>query len=169
MLFRSKKGEFEISAEADHVLKIVTPEEGVKYVTVTNANTPMRIVMDYSTEKANYGFGPTQTFGQSTGAISTVSSEQLEKRSSQTIGNSLYGNVVGLTTMQNTGSAWDQLPAMYIRGLKTLNGNNGILVVVDGLERDNAYQVLNYLTPQEIESVTVLRDAAAVEIGRAHV
>lgn len=47
---------------------------------------------------------------------------------------------------------------------KSLNGNNGILLVVDGLERDNAYQVLRYLTPEEVESVTVLRDAAAVAL-----
>ena len=53
---------------------------------------------------------------------------------------------------------------MYIRGLQTLNGNNGILLVVDGLERDNNWQVLNYITPEEVESVSVLRDAAAVAL-----
>ena len=59
---------------------------------------------------------------------------------------------------------WEQIPSMFIRGQKSLNGNNGILLVVDGLERDNAYQVLRYLTPEEVESVTVLRDAAAVAL-----
>lgn len=53
---------------------------------------------------------------------------------------------------------------MYIRGLQTLNGNNGILLVVDGLERDNNWNALNYITPEEVESVTVLRDAAAVAL-----
>lgn len=53
------------------------------------------------------------------------------------------------------------MPSMYIRGLKTLNGNNGILLVVDGLERDNNWQALKYITPEEVESVSVLRDAAA--------
>ena len=48
--------------------------------------------------------------------------------------------------------------------LKTLNGNNGILLVVDGLERDNNWQALKYITPEEVESVSVLRDAAALAL-----
>lgn len=35
---------------------------------------------------------------------------------------------------------------MTIRGLQTLNGNNGILLLVDGLERDNNWNALNYIT-----------------------
>ncbi|MDO4164684.1 MAG: SusC/RagA family TonB-linked outer membrane protein, partial [Bacteroides sp.] len=99
-----------------------------------------------------------------TGAVSTVYSDQINTRSAMNIGNSLFGNASGLTTLQNTGTIWDQIPTMYIRGLKTLNDNNGILVVIDGLERDNAYNVLNYITPEEVESVSVLRDAAAVAL-----
>ena len=75
----------------------------------------------------------------------------------------MYGNVLGLTTMQKRepcGSKY--LLCSFVA--KSLNGNNGILLVVDGLERDNAYQVLRYLTPEEVESVTVLRDAAAVAL-----
>lgn len=53
---------------------------------------------------------------------------------------------------------------MYVRGRQTLNGNDGILVVIDGLERDYGYQALNYISPEEVESVTVLRDAAAVAL-----
>lgn len=45
---------------------------------------------------------------------------------------------------------------MTIRGLQTLNGNNGILLLVDGLERDNNWNALNYITPEEVESVSVL-------------
>ena len=58
-----------------------------------------------------------------------------------------------------------KIPSMFIRWAKKFKlVNNGILLVVDGLERDNAYQVLRYLTPEEVESVTVLRDAAAVAL-----
>lgn len=46
---------------------------------------------------------------------------------------------------------------------KTLS-NQGVLLVVDGLERDNAYQALNYISPEEVESVSILRDAAAVAL-----
>ena len=44
------------------------------------------------------------------------------------------------------------------------SGNNGILLVVDGLERDNNWQALKYITPEEVESVSVLRDAAALAL-----
>lgn len=159
-----RNGQFELTAEDGHVLKVKTWNEAVKEIPVTTDGKYMTIIMDFSTEAVNYGFGLKQTNAESTGAASTVYSGQIDNRSSFNIGNSLFGNVAGLTTLQNTGSVWEQIPSMYIRGLKTLNGNNGILVVVDGLERDNNYNALNYITPEEVESVTVLRDAAAVAL-----
>lgn len=122
------------------------------------------LVTDSVPNGVNYGFGLEQTEMESTGAVATVYAEDINTRSALNIGNSLYGNVLGLATLQRSGAAWDQMPSMSIRGLKTLNGNNGILVVVDGLERDNAYNVLNYITPEEVESVSVLRDAAALAL-----
>lgn len=65
--------------------------------------------------------------------------------------------------MQNTGNVWEQISSMAIRGPKTLS-NQGILLVVDGLERDNNYQALNYISPEEVESVSILRDAAAIAL-----
>lgn len=160
-----RNGLFEIAAEQGNNLKIQTWNDATKVVPVgKNDNKVITIVMDFSTEAVNYGFGLKQTNAESTGAASTVYADQIDNRSSFNIGNSLYGNVTGLTTMQNTGSVWDQIPSMYVRGLKTLNGNNGVLLVVDGLERDNNWNALNYITPEEVESVTVLRDAAAVAL-----
>ena len=156
-------GKFEISAAKDDKLQILTPYDATKTVDVEPGKT-MIIVMDLSSEKVNYGFGLNQTFAESTGAVSTVYSNKIDNRSSYTLGNSMYGNVAGLTTLQKTGVMWEQIPSMFIRGQKTLNGNNGILIVVDGLERDNAYNVLRYLNPEEVESVSVLRDAAAIAL-----
>jgi TonB-linked SusC/RagA family outer membrane protein len=159
-----KNGEFEIMAVKENSLKIQTADDAVKVVRVEDVSKPMIVVMDITTAKVNYGFGLQQTVAESTGAVSTVYADEINSRSALTIGNSLYGNVLGLTTMQKTGATWEQMPSMYIRGLKTLNGRNGILVVVDGLERDNAWNVLNYITPEEVESVSVLRDAAALAL-----
>lgn len=156
-------GKFKIMADKNEVLKIRTSNDAVKKIKVVSGEA-ITVVMDYSSEKVNYGFGLEQTNAESTGAVSTVYADDINNRSSFTIGNSLYGNALGLTTMQKTGSVWAQMPSMFIRGLKTLNGNNGILVVVDGLERDNNWNVLNYLTPDEVEFVSVLRDAAAIAL-----
>ena len=158
-----KNGRFEITAVKGSRLKVQTGDDAMKVVKIENGSE-LTVVMDYSSEKVNYGFGLQQTNAESTGAVSTVCAENIDKSSAFSIGNSLYGNVLGLTTMQSTGVVWEQMPSMYIRGLKTLNGNNGILLVVDGLERDNNWQALKYITPEEVESVSVLRDAAALAL-----
>lgn len=158
-----KNGRFEIVAVKGNLLKVQTGDDAMKVVKVGNS-PELTVVMDYSSEKVNYGFGLQQTNAVSTGAVSTVYAEEIEKSSAFSIGNSLYGNALGLTTLQNTGVVWEQMPSMYIRGLKTLNGNNGILLVVDGIERDNNWQALKYITPEEVESVSVLRDAAALAL-----
>ena len=158
-----KNGRFEITAVKGRRLKVQTGDDAMKVVKIENGSE-LTVVMDYSSEKVNYGFGLQQTNAESTGAVSTVYAENIDKSSAFSIGNSLYGNVLGLTTMQSTGVVWEQMPSMYIRGLKTLNGNNGILLVVDGLERDNNWQALKYITPEEVESVSVLRDAAALAL-----
>lgn len=158
-----KNGRFEITAVKGSRLKVQTGDDAMKVVKIENGSE-LTVVMDYSSEKVNYGFGLQQTNAECTGAVSTVYAENIDKSSAFSIGNSLYGNVLGLTTMQSTGVVWEQMPSMYIRGLKTLNGNNGILLVVDGLERDNNWQALKYITPEEVESVSVLRDAAALAL-----
>lgn len=158
-----KNGRFEITAVKGSRLKVQTGDDAMKVVKIENGSE-LTVVMDYSSEKVNYGFGLQQTNAESTGAVSTVYAENIDKSSAFSIGNSLYGNVLGLTTIQSTGVVWEQMPSMYIRGLKTLNGNNGILLVVDGLERDNNWQALKYITPEEVESVSVLRDAAALAL-----
>ena len=158
-----KNGRFEITAVKGSRLKVQTGDDAMKVVKIENGSE-LTVVMDYSSGKVNYGFGLQQTNAESTGAVSTVYAENIDKSSAFSIGNSLYGNVLGLTTMQSTGVVWEQMPSMYIRGLKTLNGNNGILLVVDGLERDNNWQALKYITPEEVESVSVLRDAAALAL-----
>ena len=158
-----KNGRFEITAVKGSRLNVQTGDDAMKVVKIENGSE-LTVVMDYSSEKVNYGFGLQQTNAESTGAVSTVYAENIDKSSAFSIGNSLYGNVLGLTTMQSTGVVWEQMPSMYIRGLKTLNGNNGILLVVDGLERDNNWQALKYITPEEVESVSVLRDAAALAL-----
>ena len=158
-----KNGRFENTAVKGSRLKVQTGDDAMKVVKIENGSE-LTVVMDYSSEKVNYGFGLQQTNAESTGAVSTVYTENIDKSSAFSIGNSLYGNVLGLTTMQSTGVVWEQMPSMYIRGLKTLNGNNGILLVVDGLERDNNWQALKYITPEEVESVSVLRDAAALAL-----
>lgn len=96
----------------------------------------------------------------STFAISTVNGDDLLKSATISPANTLYGRLNGLTVLQNGGygGTGETDPKMYIRGMGTLN-DNSMLVLVDGLERP-----LSSLVTEEIESVSVLKDAASLAL-----
>lgn len=102
--------------------------------------------------------GIEQDVKESTASISIVSGEDLTKRSAKNVTNSLFGYGLGLTTLQNSGSYSSQEPTFYIRGLQTLSSSNP-LTLVDGIERD-----ITLVTSEEVESVQILKDAAAVAL-----
>lgn len=93
----------------------------------------------------------------STAAISTVYSDEF-RSSTLNPGNALYGMLPGLSVMQGQSVAWDNSPAMSVRGIGTFNVGTP-LVLVDGFERP-----FSALNQEEIESVSVLKDAAALAL-----
>ena len=89
-------------------------------------------------------------------SISTIKGKTISNNSVSSFGNILYGKLPGLFVKQGSGEpGWDN-PTLYIRGLHTFSGTNTPLVLVDGFPRD-----MNTLTVDEVESVSVLKDAAA--------
>ena len=155
--YTGKNGEFQLFVGADDKLRVVTSDNSMKIIPVA-VGKPMEVKIDISAESVDIGFGIRQTVSESTAAISKSSSSELNSRSAFSISNSLYGNALGLTSLQHSGPAWDQEPSFYIRGLKTLS-TNGVLILVDGFERD-----IKYIVPEEVESASLLRDAAAVAL-----
>ena len=99
------------------------------------------------------------TMEESTAAVSIITAEDIEHRTSKNIGNSILGQGNGLISLQGAGLYADQNPTFYVRGVQTLNGNNAPLILVDGIERNIAN-----ISANEVESVTVLKDAAAVAL-----
>ena len=110
----------------------------------------------YSDEMVEIGYHKAQHLEESTSSISTVYNEDFNKRSAKNIANSLFGYGTGLTTLQGSGRYADAEPTFFIRGLQSLSTNNP-LILVDGIERD-----ITDITPEEVETVTILKDAAAV-------
>ena len=92
-----------------------------------------------------------------TSAISTISANDLAKAPVSTLGNAIQGLGSGLTVLRTVGAepGWDQ-PSLFIRGVQTFGSGTAPLVMVDNVERD-----FSQLDPQEIESFTILKDAAA--------
>ncbi|MGN7720420.1 SusC/RagA family TonB-linked outer membrane protein [Chitinophaga sp. 22620] len=101
------------------------------------------------------GFG-TQKKASVVGAISTVKPSQLQLTPNRSISNNLAGMVPGIIAVQRSGDPWSSNSDFWIRGISTFGGNSRPLVLVDGVERS-----LNDIDPEEIESFSVLKDAAA--------
>lgn len=154
-----KEGKFEINVVNSEKIRISTSDESFQLVEA-NTNLPMTIVMDMASQAVNIGYGMTQNLEETTSSVYTTYGEDFNKRSARDIGSSLFGNVLGLTALQGSGSYYNYNNTFYIRGLQTLNNSgNTPLILVDGIERD-----LNLVTAEEVESVTVLKDAAAVAL-----
>ncbi len=152
-----KEGRFVISADKKDKIRIEAADQSVKVVEAT-PDRPMKITMDYADQATNVGYELQQTVGESTSSIAFSSNEQFNKRSSHTIANSLYGAIPGLSALANSGMYWEQEPTLYLRGLQTTS-NSKPVILVDGIERD-----IYFLTPDEVENVTVLKDAAAIAL-----
>ncbi|MFD2790493.1 TonB-dependent receptor P3 [Arenibacter antarcticus] len=103
------------------------------------------------------GYG-TQTRAKVTGAISTIPTDQLTQRPVTNTANALQGEVPGLTVFNSGGAPGVEDVKIRIRGVGTLNNANP-LVLVDGIE-----QSLGSVEPQNIESISVLKDAASAAI-----
>ena len=96
-----------------------------------------------------------------TGSVSTVGSKELTSMPVRNTVLALQGQVPGLTIKQQSGQLYGKNPNMQLRGLTTIGqGSNGdMLVLIDGMEGD-PYSI----NPQDIENISVLKDAAASSI-----
>lgn len=101
------------------------------------------------------GFGQ-QKKASVVGAISTVKPSQLQMTPNRSLSNNLAGMVPGVIAVQRSGDPWHNNSDFWIRGVSTFGGNSRPMVLVDGVERS-----LNDIDPEEIESFSVLKDAAA--------
>lgn len=95
-----------------------------------------------------------------TGAISSVGTDELLVSSNASIANSLAGKITGLSSVQSSGQPGAEDPSIYIRGGGSLTTSGSTpLMLVDGVER-SFFQ----MDPNEIESITVLKDASATAV-----
>ena len=96
-------------------------------------------------------------------SISSISSLDVSKNMSSkpitSLSQSLQGGITGLNVTQGSGLPGADAATIKIRGISSLETNNDPLVLVDGIPMD-----MNQLDPNTIESVTVLKDAAAAAI-----
>lgn len=116
------------------------------------------VVTGYAAQLVDVGANRTFTRAESTASVSTVYNDEFDKRAAKNISHSLYGHGLGLVTLQNGGNYAGAEPTFYVRGLQSLSSSSP-LILVDGIERD-----MSLVSPEEVESVSVLKDAAAVAL-----
>ena len=107
------------------------------------------------------GYG-TQKKVNLTGAVSYIDSKSLAARPVQNLGQALQGMIPGLNlSVGNSGGALNSTMALNIRGTGTIGSgsNSSPLVLIDGSEGD-----MNALAPNDIESISILKDASASSI-----
>ena len=93
-----------------------------------------------------------------TGAVSAVNSDELLKAPVANVANALQGNLPGVSAVQPSGMPGADEPVIRIRGVGSLNSAEP-LVLVDGVERS-----FSQLDANEIESISVLKDASATAV-----
>jgi TonB-linked SusC/RagA family outer membrane protein len=124
--------------------------------TVKVKSQMVKVVLAKTDKKINLGFGISKSVDKVTSAIDIVYANKLEKSSLVNPTESLYGQLTGLMVFQNSGEPWARNANLSVRGRGTL-GNNNLLMLVDGFERD-----LSSLALSDVESVSVLKDGTAL-------
>lgn len=93
-----------------------------------------------------------------TGSVSSINAEALESRSVSSVSAAMAGTMPGVTAIQSSGAPGLQTGTITVRGKNSVNAANP-LVIVDGVPGS-----MNTIDPQDIESLTVLKDAASAAI-----
>jgi len=94
-----------------------------------------------------------------TAAISTIQTKELKQSSAANLSNALAGRLPGLTTMQTSGQPGNDIVNLYVRGRGTTNQTDP-LIMIDGIPRSD----ISTLDPNEIASVSILKDASATAV-----
>ena len=93
-----------------------------------------------------------------TGALSSVKGEELTRTPVSSVNNILAGQMTGITSVQYSGEPGSDAATIFVRGQGTWNDSSP-LIQVDGVERS-----MSDIDPEDIESITVLKDASATAV-----
>ena len=125
-----------VSSDSDNILvQLVVSESSLDEIVVTGYGTQLRRNV--------------------TGSVATIDNEVIENRSLTSAGAALSGTAPGVFVSQNSGEAGQDEISIRVRGIGTLNDSRP-LIIIDGIEGD-----INLLNPNDIESISVLKDAAS--------
>ena len=132
--------------------KTVTAKNGMRVFLKSDAAALDEvIVVAYGTQKKS----------AFTGSAAQVDSKAIEAHVSSNVANSLAGAAPGVQIINTSGDPTNSSPTIRIRGIGSMSAGNNPLIVLDGMPFDGA---LNSINPNDVESMTVLKDASASAI-----
>ena len=157
-------GEFILDVQLGDIIQISYVSYLTKEIKYTNQSS-LKVLLKEDLQTLNelvvIGYG-TQKKVNLTGSVSVVKADQLAERPVQNVAQALQGVVPGLNlTVSKTGGALNSKLDMNIRGSGSIGegSNSSPLILIDGMEGD-----MNTLNPQDIESISVMKDAASATI-----
>ncbi|MGC4231781.1 MAG: SusC/RagA family TonB-linked outer membrane protein, partial [Niabella sp.] len=148
-----EQGIFSIRAEIGDVLQITSINYAPSEITVTSGNVTVTLSESGQSmsEVVVVGYG-TQRRGSITGSVSSITDKEILKVPPVGITNVLGSRVAGVTMLQQSGQPGADAASLLVRG-------EGATYIVDGVVRS-----INEIDPNEIESISVLKDATSASI-----
>ncbi len=120
---------------------------------VDNVNLDEVVVVGYGTQKK----------ATLTGSVAVVKGDEIARSPSANVSNALVGRTPGVIATNNSGEPGNDGSNIYIRGISTFSGATSPLIVIDGVaNRPGGFERID---PNDIESVSVLKDASAAIYG----
>ena len=108
------------------------------------------------------GYGSGRKVGTVVGSVVTVSSEKLNTAPSSSALDALQGQVAGMSVLTSSGEAGDNAVSMTIHGVGSLGASSTPLYVIDGIPSSS--RTIMAMNPNDIKSISVLKDASATSI-----
>ena len=162
-----------VASNVDGVYSIVAPENGtlvfsaVGYTTVevaVNSAAEINVELDVDTQFLDetivvaYGTATRESF---TGSATMVDSEEISKRVTSSVTTALAGTTPGVQIISSSGDPSSSGGSIRIRGIGSMSASNNPLYVVDGMPYEGSMSDIN---PNDVESISVLKDASASAI-----
>ncbi|WP_455628797.1 TonB-dependent receptor [Parabacteroides chinchillae] len=153
-------GDFSIEVVPDDILQVSYIGYVSQDIRVGNRNT-VKVVLKEDTKTLDevvvVGYGSQRKINV-TGSIAQIEAKDLKTATSGNLSSMLQGRLPGLITRQEAGQPGSDGASLLVRGSNTL-GNNDPLVIVDGFERP-----FPNINPDEVESITILKDATSAAV-----
>lgn len=157
-------GAFSINVQPNSTLEVsFIGYETAKIKVNTKNLTDLKVVLQQESNQLDdvvvIGYGSQKKVAL-TGSVTSVESKELVKAAGTNLANALAGNITGFSAIQSSGQPGADDPTIFVRGIGSLDAERATpLIMVDGVERS-----FFRMDPNEVESITVLKDASATAV-----